>query len=77
MQEVPTIVLVFSPGLPELCGVWHCHDEAVPLLPVGMDVFCKLHAETSTELHSMMQNSNFYHASENGLTALPENPKTW
>jgi hypothetical protein len=24
-----------------------------------------------------MQNSHFHHASENGLTELPENPKTW
>jgi hypothetical protein len=42
---------------------------------VGLD-FCKLHLEASTELLSMMQNSPFHHASENGLTVLPENPKT-
>jgi hypothetical protein len=35
-----------------LYGVWHWHDEAVPLLPVGLDVFCKLHPEASTGLHS-------------------------
>jgi hypothetical protein len=59
-----------------LYGVWHCHEKAVPLLPVGLDVFCELHPEASTELHGMMQNSHFHHASENGLTAHPENLKT-
>jgi hypothetical protein len=57
-------------------GVLHCHDKAVTLLPVGLDVFCELHPEASTELHDTMQNSHFYHASENGLIVLPENPKT-
>jgi hypothetical protein len=52
-------------------GVWHCHDEAVPLLSVGLDVFCELHPEDSTELHTTMQNSRFHHTSENGLTVLP------
>jgi hypothetical protein len=76
VQEVPTVVLEFSPGLLGLYGVWHCHDEAVPYLPVGVDFFYELHPEASTELHSMMQNSHFHHASENGLNVLPENPKT-
>jgi hypothetical protein len=58
-----------------LYGIWHCYDEAVLLLPVGQDVFCKLHPEAWTELHITMQNSHFHHASENGLTILPENPK--
>jgi hypothetical protein len=44
-------------------------------LPVGLEVFCELHRETSTELHSTIQNSHFHHASENGLTVLPQNPK--
>jgi hypothetical protein len=76
VQEVPTVVLEFSPGLLGLYGVWYCHDEAVALLPVGLDVFCELHFKASTELHSTMQNSHFHHTSENGLTVLPENPKT-
>jgi hypothetical protein len=59
-----------------LYGVWHSHDEAVPLLSVGSDVFCKFHSEASTELHSTMQNSHFNCASENWLTVLPGNPKT-
>jgi hypothetical protein len=69
-QKVPTVVLEFSSGLLGLYGVWHCHDEAVALLPVGLDFFCKLHPETSTELHSVrtMQNSYFHQASVNGLT---------
>jgi hypothetical protein len=29
-----------------LYGVWHFHDE-VPLLPVGLDVFCELHPSHS------------------------------
>jgi hypothetical protein len=45
------VVLEFSPGLLGLYGVWQCHDEAVPLLPVGPEVFCELHPEASTELH--------------------------
>jgi hypothetical protein len=60
-----------------LYGFWHCHDEAVLLLPVGLDVYCKFHPEAPTEIHSMMQNSHFHDASENGLTVLPENPTTW
>jgi hypothetical protein len=76
VQEVPTIVLEFSPGLLWLYEVWHCHYEAVPFLPVGLDVFCKLLPEASTELHSTMQNSHFHHTTENGLRVLPENPKT-
>jgi hypothetical protein len=28
VQEVPTVVLEFFPGLLWLYGVWHCHDEA-------------------------------------------------
>jgi hypothetical protein len=75
VQEVPTVVFKFSPGLLGLYGVWHCHDEAVPLLPLGLDFFCKLHPEASTELHRTMQNSYIHNASENGLTVFPENPK--
>jgi hypothetical protein len=52
VQEVPTVVLEISPGLLGLYGVWHRHDEAVPLLTAGLDVFCELHPEASTELHS-------------------------
>jgi hypothetical protein len=59
VQEVPTVVLEFSPGLLELYVVWHCHDEAVPFLSVGLDVFCELPPEASTELDSTMKNSNF------------------
>jgi hypothetical protein len=44
-----------------LYGVWHCHDEALILLPVGLEVFCELLHEVSTELYSMMQNSHFRH----------------
>jgi hypothetical protein len=76
IQEFPTVVLEFCHGLLNLYGVWHCHDEAVPLLPVGLNIFCKLHPEDSMELRSAIQNSHFHHASENGLTVLPENPKT-
>jgi hypothetical protein len=76
VQKVPTAVLEFPPGLLRLYGVWHCLDKAVPLLPVGLNVSCELQPEVSKELHSMMQNSHFHHASENGLTVLPENPKT-
>jgi hypothetical protein len=49
--------------------------EEVLLLTVGLDVFCKLHSQTSIELRSTIQNSYFYHASENGLTVPPENSK--
>jgi hypothetical protein len=59
-----------------LYGVWHCHDEAVLLLSVVLKIFCGLHPEISTEPHSTVQNSYFHNASENGLTVLPENPKT-
>jgi hypothetical protein len=59
-----------------LYGVWRCHDETVPFLPVGHDIFCELHQEASTELHSTMQNSHLHHVSENGLTVLPANTKT-
>jgi hypothetical protein len=48
VQEVPTAVLEFSPELLGLYEVLHCHDEAVSLLPVGLDVFCQLHPEAST-----------------------------
>jgi hypothetical protein len=77
IQEFPSVFLEFSPGMFGLYGVWHCHDEAVPFLPVGLDVFCKLHPKASTEHHSMMQNSLFHRPSQNGLTVLPQNPKTW
>jgi hypothetical protein len=43
VQGVPNVVLKFSPGLLGLYELWHCHDKAVPLLPVGLDVFCELH----------------------------------
>jgi hypothetical protein len=76
VQEVPTAVLELSPVLLRLYGVWHFQDEEVPLLPVGMDVFCELHPEASTELYSMMQNSCFHHTSDNGVTVLNENSKT-
>jgi hypothetical protein len=45
--EFPTAVLEFSPGLLGLYGIWQCHDEAAPLLPVDMNVFCELHPEAS------------------------------
>jgi hypothetical protein len=77
VQEVPTAVLKFSPRLLGLYGVWHYHAEAVPLLPVGLDVSCELHPEASIELRSAIQNSYFIHASENGPTVLPESPKMW
>jgi hypothetical protein len=54
--------------------VWHCHDEAVPLLPVGLDVFCEMHPEASTE-HTVMQNLHFCHGSENWLAVLSKIPK--
>jgi hypothetical protein len=76
VQEVPTVVLKISRALLGLYGVWHYHDKAVPLLPVGLDVFCKLHPEASTELHSThtMQNSHFHHPSEKGLR-IPKHSK--
>jgi hypothetical protein len=76
VQEVPMVVLEFCHVLLRLYGVWHCHDEAVPLLPFSLDVFCELHPEASTELHNTIQNSHFHHISENRLTVLPDNPKT-
>jgi hypothetical protein len=75
-KKLPTVVLEFSPGLLGLYGVWHCHDEAAPLLPVGLDALCELNPEASAELHSIIQNSHFQHTIENGLTVLSENPKT-
>jgi hypothetical protein len=54
VQEVPIIVLEFSPVLLGLYGVWHCHDKAVPLLPGLLDIFCELLPEASAELHSTM-----------------------
>jgi hypothetical protein len=74
VQGVPIVVFKSYRGLLGLYGVWHCHDEAVPLLPVGLDIFCKLHPKAPTEFHSTMQNSRFNHTSENGLTVLSENP---
>jgi hypothetical protein len=74
-KKFPTVVLEFSSGF-RLYRVWHCHDEAVPLLPVGLDIFCELLLEASTEFHCTTQNSHFHNASENGLTVLPENTKT-
>jgi hypothetical protein len=47
VQEVPSLVPDFSPGLLGLYVVSQCH-EAVLLLPVGLDVFCELHPEAST-----------------------------
>jgi hypothetical protein len=67
VQVVPNVVLEFFPGLLRLYWVWHCHDEAVPLLLVGLDFFCELHPKASTVLHRMMQNSHLHHASESGL----------
>jgi hypothetical protein len=49
IQEVSTVVLEFSLGLLGLYGVWHCHDEAVPLLPVGLEVFWELHPKASRD----------------------------
>jgi hypothetical protein len=77
VQEVLIVVLEFSPGLLGAYGVWHCHDEAVLILPFGWDIFCELHFEASTEFHSKMLNSHFHHASENTLTVFSESPKTW
>jgi hypothetical protein len=75
VQGVPTVVLEFSPGLVRLYAAWRCHDEAVSILPVGLDGFCKLHPEASRELYSTIRNSHFHHASENG-PVLHENPQT-
>jgi hypothetical protein len=76
VQVVLAVVLQLSPGLIGLYEVWHCRDEAIPLLPVGLNVFCELHPEVSTELHSTMQKLHFHDACENGLPVLPENLKT-
>jgi hypothetical protein len=76
VQEVPTVVVEFSPGLLGLYGLCHCRDEVVTLLPGGLEVFCELHSEASKELHGTMQNLYFHHASENELIVLPEIPKT-
>jgi hypothetical protein len=76
VQEIPNVVLEFSSRLLELYGVWYCHDEVVLLLPGGLDVFCEFRPEASTDLYSMMQNSHFHHASENGLRVFTENLKT-
>jgi hypothetical protein len=38
---------------------WHCHDEAVHLLPVRLEVFCELHPEAPTELHSTIARFTF------------------
>jgi ankyrin repeat protein len=75
VQDISTVALQFSSGLLGLYGFWHFHDEAVLLLPVGLDVFREIHPEGSTELHSTMQNSNFHQTSENGLRVLPETTK--
>jgi hypothetical protein len=78
VQEVPTVVLEFSLGLLGLYWVWHFHDEAVPLLAVGLDVFSEFHPEASTtELHSAhtMQNSHFHLASESGKQYSLRTPK--
>jgi hypothetical protein len=69
VQEVPTVVFEFSPELLWLNGVRHFHDEAVPLLPVGLEGFRELHPEASAELHSTMQNSRCPQASENGANS--------
>jgi hypothetical protein len=45
-------------------------------LPVGLVFFYELHPAASAELHSTMHSSHFHHASEDGLTVLPENSKT-
>jgi hypothetical protein len=63
VPEISTVVLELSPGLLGLYPVWHCHDKVVFLMPVGLDVFCGLHPETSTELYSIVQNSNFHRVS--------------
>jgi hypothetical protein len=49
-----------SPGW---IGSGRFHNGAVPLSTVGLEVFCELHPETSTELYSTIQNSCFHHAS--------------
>jgi hypothetical protein len=62
----------FSPGLLGMRGIWHCHGEAVPLLPVGLDVFCEMHSEDLTEPQSKMHDSDFHRASENEVRVLNE-----
>jgi hypothetical protein len=75
VQELPTVVPEFCPGLVELYGALH-YDDEVPLLPVGLDVFYELHPEASIKFHSTMQNSHFHHALENILTVLRKDSKT-
>jgi hypothetical protein len=79
IQEVPTVVFQFSPGILGLYVVSHCYDEVVPIFPVGLKVSCEFHPEAPTELQSTrtMQTSHFLRASENGLKEFPENPKAW
>jgi hypothetical protein len=55
-----------------LYEVWHCRYEAVLILSVGLELFCELHSEFSTELHSTLQHSHMHHASENWRRILPE-----
>jgi hypothetical protein len=51
VQEVPIVVLKFSPELHEMYGVWHCHDEAVLLLVlVGFWTIYKLENITFRKL---------------------------
>jgi hypothetical protein len=59
VQEVPTVVLEFSSRLFGLYGVWHFHDKAVLILPVGLDVSCELHPDTSTELLQYLYDAEF------------------
>jgi hypothetical protein len=54
-------------GCSGLYGVWHCHDEPVPLSPVGLEVSCELH-----QLRTVRRKIQSHHASENGLTVLPD-----
>jgi hypothetical protein len=42
VEDVSAVVLEFSPGLFGLYGVFNCHDKAVSLLAIGLDVFCEL-----------------------------------
>jgi hypothetical protein len=74
IKKFPSAVLEFSAALLGLFGVWHCHEEVIHLLPVGLEVFCEMYPKASTELPNIMQNSYFHYASENWLTVLRENP---
>jgi hypothetical protein len=63
IQEVPAVLLEFSPALLWLYGVWHCHDEAVPLLQLAwafsgnsipklrqnFTVRCRIHISTTLQ----------------------------